>query len=232
MGVDGCRGGWLVAMGDPALSRVDFRVVATFADVLRYRTTLGANCLIDVPIGLEEASARGCDLDARQLLGPKRQSSVFPAPCRRTLQARSFEEACAINRAACGKAITQQLFAILPKIREVNGAMGVDLQQVVREAHPEVSFAVISNRMTGIKEPKKTSEGRAERIRVLQPHLGQGFDPREVKRQLGSAVALDDIIDAAVCLVSAQRAAQGRALVLPRRGRHTDSSGLRMEIVA
>lgn len=55
------------------------------------------------------------------------------------------------------------------------------------------------------------------------------FDSHPEQQRLGRTVGLDDIIDAAACLVTARRLAAGTATAIapPR-----DRKGLRMEIVA
>jgi predicted RNase H-like nuclease len=53
------------------------------------------------------------------------------------------------------------------------------------------------------------------------------------RQSLGrKAVARDDIIDAAACLVAASRCLHGAATVLPSNAVEYDARGLRMEIVA
>src|SRR5690348_5464107 len=73
-GVDGVRGGWLLAFRHGP--EVDLERAGTVADVLRLadRAEIVA---IDMPIGLLEAAAPGgreCDRLARRMLGPGRGS--------------------------------------------------------------------------------------------------------------------------------------------------------------
>ena len=198
LGVDGCRGGWVAASDRGA------RVYPTFGEILAERCGL---VLIDVPIGLLPAGPRQCDLQARALIGARR-SSVFPAPWRRLLRARRYGGQCSV-----------QLWNILHKIREVDEGMTPGLQRRVREAHPEVSFALLNG--APLRFAKKTSEGEAERRALLRPIFG------EVPAVPGAA--RDDVLDAYALLWSARRAQHGRARVLG--GNERDARGLVCEIV-
>jgi len=94
VGVDGCRVGWLaVLLNENSNCKVD-----VFPDVFslwnRYKSTL--LILIDIPIGLRKRGneERKCDKKARQLLGHRRSSSVFPAPCRTAIYAAGGPPVC------------------------------------------------------------------------------------------------------------------------------------------
>ena len=197
-GVDGCRAGWVAASDRGA------RLYPTFAEIVAQRFEL---VLIDVPIGLLRAGPRPCDLQARSLLGARR-SSVFPAPGRRLLRARRYGRQCSI-----------QLWNILHKIREVDEAMTPRLQRRVREAHPEVSFALLNG--APLRFAKKSADGEAERRRLLRPIFG------EIPAVPGAA--RDDVLDAYALLWSAHRAWRGEARVLG--GSERDERGLECEIV-
>ena len=92
VGVDGCRAGWLAI----ALETEGSWQVNTFPDVssLWDHHRDASLILIDIPIGLkaEGRTERRCDPVARKLIGPRR-SSLFPAPCREAIYARSYQEA-------------------------------------------------------------------------------------------------------------------------------------------
>src|SRR5579871_5968204 len=106
-GLDGCRSGWLMVTAplDRGVATSDVRVVTDLAEVvadLRCGRLLAA--AIDIPIGLASDAPRHVDALARQRLG-ERRNSVFSAPLRPVLAAQTFEQACEISRAACGKAV-------------------------------------------------------------------------------------------------------------------------------
>ena len=197
-GVDGCRSGWVVAWEGGV------QVLPTFGYVLLRRFELA---LIDIPIGLLEAGSRRCDTEARSLIG-ERRSSVFPAPSRSLLRSRRYAGQCSV-----------QLWNILEKIREVDASMKPALQRRVREAHPEVSFALLNG--GPLRYPKKQAAGETERRLLLRPVFG------EVPRVPGTA--RDDVLDAYVLLWSARRVLHGQERVLGSGER--DGRRLKCEIV-
>jgi predicted RNase H-like nuclease len=183
-GVDGCRGGWVVATGD------DVFVAPTIEDVLALDVAVIA---IDMPIGLPEAGQRACDVDARKLLGPRR-SSVFATPVRATLAATTYVDALAQHRAADGRGLSKQAYNLLPKIRELDEHAG---DPRLHEAHPELAFA----RLLGhpAQHPKRSAEGRAERLVAL------GLTG--ISRLSGAAA--DDVLDALALVHTARHIAAG-----------------------
>jgi predicted RNase H-like nuclease len=232
IGVDGCRGGWVVATSGARLSRLDFTVVSDLEPLIARAERGEAVIAIDMPIGLADSAPRACDLEARRWLGRPRASSVFPAPCRAALAAATYRRACGLSRRALGVALTIECFNILPKIRQVDALMTPERQAFVREVHPELVFAMLAGRGRGLVEPKRTPAGERVRLRLLRRVVPR-FDPRAVRAALGLArVARDDIVDAVACVVAARRIVQGNALVLPSGGVARDARGLRMEIVA
>ena len=232
IGVDGCRGGWVVAASDGVLSEINFALVDDLAPVIARAESGLALMAIDIPIGLRDDGPRACDLETRRWLGRPRSSSVFPAPCRAALAATTYRRACGLSRRALGVALTIECFNIVPKIRHVDALMNPGRQAFVREVHPELVFAILSGRGRGLVEPKRTEAGERLRLRLLR-RVAPRFDPGAVRAGLGLArVARDDVIDAAACLIAAQRIALGKAIVLPDGVVERDARGLRMEIVA
>jgi len=229
-GIDGCKGGWVIASRSRASNAISFTVVAKLRGFIS--SNRGDVIAIDIPIGLSEDGPRQCDVEARSFLGRPRASSVFPAPCRPCLDAISYADACARNFAASGRMISCQCYGILPKIREIDALMSPKRQQFVREVHPEVAFALVAGR--SMLHRKTTEEGIHERLRVLAKRgvvLSLG-EVQEHRREMGrDLVHVDDMIDAAGCLMTAERIAQdGPTLVLG--GQECDARKLRMEIVA
>lgn len=88
--------------------------------VMRPRTLCPA--AIDIPIVFPAGDPRPGDLAARKITGP-RASSVFAAPLRPVLGSASSDEAWGRSIAACGKSVSRQAFAILPKIESVDRIM-------------------------------------------------------------------------------------------------------------
>lgn len=221
LGIDGCRGGWVwcrAVWGEPT-DRVDWTggVAASLAE-LGALIEAAALALIDMPIGLLEAGPdeRACDRAARALLGRPRASSVFRPPCRAALAAANYADACAINRAHTGVALSIQTWHLLPKLRELDALLTggpAGLHERVREAHPELClFGLAGGR--AMVHAKRTAAGRAERLALLGRHgpaaaaLVQDLSRRHPRRQL----AADDSIDAATLAITAWR------LVMPPAG--------------
>lgn len=222
-GVDGIKNGWIAAI----LHEDGSTEVLTFPTFrsLKEDTTL-ASIVIDIPIGLPDYGARACDQEARRLLGQPRRSSVFPAPIRSMLTAHDWEDACRIRWEREGKKCSKQVAAILPKIREVDGAMTRDLQKRIREGHPEVSFFMM-NRGRPLAAGKKTSQGKSERLALLVPC----FSDIKKNLQVKPRALWIDILDAYACLWTAKRIATNQSKSFPQ-DKIQDSVGLIMEIVA
>jgi predicted RNase H-like nuclease len=229
-GVDGCRGGWVVAKSNSDLRDVSF---ARANDLRSLFEVAGphADIAIDIPIGLPVNEPRFCDRQARQLLGLRR-SSVFPPPARRVLRATDYPAALRLNRQILGVGISKQTFYIMRKIGEVDAVIDCKKQRYIRESHPEVTFTQLSGRP--MNNSKKTPAGLRERLTVLErflPFINDAWLARErSKLRCTGPVAADDLVDALACLITAFHIHTGRHKSLGRADQ-TDSNGLLMEIV-
>lgn len=164
---------------------------------------------IDIPIGLPDARPRRADLAAKALLGA-RQHSVFLTPVRAALLSATHAGATAVAKARTGAGISQQVFALRSKIFEVEQWIVTAGGGRAYEVHPEVSFAELLGHPA--VATKKTWHGMVERRQALTDARIEleGVDPI-----VGSAVAVDDLLDAAVVAWSALRLARGVARSLP-----------------
>jgi len=206
-GVDGCRGGWLVALWAPPAGPT-LHLAADWTAVVGLTEKCSA-VAIDMPIGLPAADAqRPCDAQARARLGPRR-SSVFPAPWRDCLQAREYS----LELRARGMSI--QTFHLLAKIRQLDDWIDPDKQGRAFEAHPELIWARLSGSV--LLSKKRTLKGQAERRALLPFRVPESSFRRNV-------VAPDDIADALALAVCARDPIRPSS---PER----DARGLRMEIV-
>lgn len=212
-GVDGCPAGWIALVENTTTRSITAFVFENFAGLVE---ALDAVVIaIDIPIGLTERGARQCDVDARQRLGAKRGTSVFPAPIRPALGASSYEQAKHRSMAVQKKAISQQAWAIYPKIREVDEALrsSANLRGRVIEVHPEVTFSAWNG--APILAPKRKPEGRAIRRKMIDEHFGPlAFSSARATIEKSQA-ADDDIADAFAGLWTAQRFLNDRAQTLP-----------------
>ena len=226
-GADGCRGGWVVVTAELSGSTpglIEATVAPRFSDLLAL-TSHCAAIAVDIPIGLSDSAPRGADAAARRLLGSPRSSSVFPAPPRAVLACSGYAAACDASFEARGKRLSRQSFGILPKIRETDACLTPILQARVREAHPEVSFAMLNGGWP-FHANKKTPAGSAQRAVLLRRAFGAAFAALVLPR----GAAPDDLYDATVLAWTAARIALGEAVSLPAEP-EWDSRGLRMEIV-
>lgn len=234
-GVDGCRGGWVVALADfsprSRLEKLSLGCYRHFAAVLQAACGVAA-LAVDIPIGLLDApqpGGRDCDRLARARLG-RRRASVFTPPVRAALEARSYHEAQQRN----GMGLSRQAFNLLPRIREVDRRMTPRLQRWFFEAHPELAFARLAGHP--LRHGKKSPSGQRERLRLLARHYG--LSPRmlralHTRRLRAQGVALDDILDALALVLSAWHAVHGTACRLPDSSplMPRDRRGLRMQIL-
>ena len=227
-GVDGFKAGWVAAV-DLGEERTRIEFFDDFRSLLaehdRTLGWLGGPVLIDIPIGLPGRGSRACDLEARRILGPRR-NSVFAAPIREMLIATTHEEACAIGRDAEGRGLSLQAFAIMTKIAEVDRQMTPERQARIREGHPEVSFAMLAG--GPLSTPKSEAAGKQERYALIASSFPdfESQAKRYAKRRV-----LVDILDAYALLWSARRVARGTARSIPVQP-ETDARGLRIEMVA
>jgi predicted RNase H-like nuclease len=158
-GVDGCRAGWVAAFVCVDGGETRVRVVPRFADVLAAPEEPAVTA-VDIPIGLPQRlgpGGRGPERAVRPLLGA-RQSSVFSVPSRGAVSAPDYRQACriALETSDPPRKVSRQLFAIAPKIREVDALLRADasLGKRVCETHPEVAFWRL-NGERALSEPKK-----------------------------------------------------------------------------
>jgi predicted RNase H-like nuclease len=230
-GVDGCAGGWVVALADREFTNISLRHIASFAELFSEGEGPSV-AAVDMPIGLPEQTGpkgRTPERLVRPLLGA-RQSSVFSIPSRAAVYAGAdpnesdegtrFLRACDIARAtsAQGRAVAKQGFHIFRKIVDVDLFLQrrQDLLSRVFEVHPEVAFW----RMNGSKplaEPKKI-KGKPNQIGIeLRARLlvSAGVPANTVDISLPKPVARDDWIDALASLVVARRLARGEAISFP-----------------
>ena len=230
-GVDGCRRGWFFVRREG--NKTEYGVVSRLEQLIP-PTPESCFLFIDIPIGLRDESGdpRPCDISARRLLGPKRAPSVFPAPARVVLDESDYSNAVAISKRLTGKGISRQVFAIVPKIREVDELLARNkrAREMVREVHPELCFWALNGRRP-MHYRKKCAEGFAERMSVLRKVLPEAetICEKALAEYPRKDVARDDIADALIALATAL-APVGVQLTVPSNPER-DSHGLPMQMV-
>jgi predicted RNase H-like nuclease len=230
VGVDGCKGGWVIVEWNVDTGTITLDVLSNFGLVLeKYPEGTADAIAIDIPIGLIEC-ARQCDVEAKAVLNC-RKPSVFPAPDPRVVCVPDYQEARLASTELCGKSISAQAFGIFPKVCEVNELMTPGLQNRVIEIHPEVSFWAM-NGFEEICPPKRTGPGYMERWNVLREHLDLQADAWKTLHGGVKRAQHDDVLDAMAAAWTARRWAvhpreAGRFPAVEER----DAKGLRAEIV-
>jgi predicted RNase H-like nuclease len=234
IGVDGCRGGWLIVQFDGQQAQA--RLVSTVPDI-QATCTPDTPVWIDMPIGLLTAghNGRDCDRLARRILSPLRHSSVFTPPCRAAVYVEA-EDASAINAQHTGKKLSRQSLNILPKIREVDAylqLLSTSAQQQWYEAHPEVVFAALHG-LQPLPHNKKTMPGQQLRGQLLKTYFA-GL-PRwlaTVREHFPrTTVATDDILDALALAIGSYLVAGGQASLISLPAEPpVDDTGLAMRLV-
>lgn len=228
-GVDGCRGGWIAAVGDSD-GPVSIFVRPHFADIAQMLCP-NATIAVDMPIGLPERlgpEGRAPERLVRPLLG-SRQSSVFAVPARCAIYAgvtprlsderERYRHACAVARSASepARAVSKQAFNLFPRIVELDRYLRRRTEgSAVHEAHPEVAFWAM-NGDRALDEPKKVRgtpwpAGIALRRELLR---AAGLPTAAIDAAPPPGAAIDDLLDALATLVVARDIAAGRGRVFP-----------------
>lgn len=224
-GVDGYRGGWVVAWepnqtaSPPATTQVE--LFPTFAEIVEQEPKA---VVVDIPIGLLDKGVREADRLARTHLA-RRACCVFNPPLRGMLACKDYKSASAYGERVEGKRISKQTWAIMPKIIEVDAIITPKRQAFIREAHPEVSFSCMNNGKP-ITSDKHSLAGQQARLSLLEPHFGEIRGELEKHRGIQ-----EDIIDAFAMLWTARRIESGVARAFPA-STLRDSRGLLMQIWA
>jgi predicted RNase H-like nuclease len=246
MGVDGAPAGWVAAClfadaAEPHRATIWQTRLALFADVaelaaFRARAGGSAAVAIDVPIGLPDCVGfRACDRAARELLKPRRASTVFAPPARYLLGAAGDYPA--IRRLVqerrlsfpTAKGLSAQAAGIVPKVAEVDRFVREHLQAEawLWECHPELSFRALDGGIP-LGAHKRSIAGQRARRQLVRARFG------DVEEQLARApwgrraVAVADMLDAYAALSTAVRCARAEHEKLGDGGR--DAAGIPMRM--
>ena len=201
LGLDGCRGGWIVAKIDEA-GKLSHIFLSSLDDLPFALPNLA---LIDIPLAFAEQSYRHCEIAAQKLLGAKKRASVFLTPHRSAVYASDYKEANQLNRLYLGKGLSKQSWNICNKIKEAALFLTNRSDFPLFEAHPELCFYFLNNR-TPLLSKKSSAEGAADRLEIIAKY---DFDYLQVinntmKDTKRKVVKLDDIIDATILAIRAQ----------------------------
>lgn len=228
-GIDGCRGGWVVARWDGAGRLVLIRVARV--EALFDAPDAPAIACVDMPIGLPETGeigGRSAERAVRPLLGA-RQSSVFAVPARAAVMAgmgpgdekARFAAACAaaLAHSSPPRKVSIQCFNLFPKIAELDELLlrRAELRDRLIECHPEVSFRIMNGAPLEVaKKVKNRPHPPGLDLRIgLLAWAGLPVDLLQARTAAALGAGLDDLVDACACAVTAKRVFEGKALRFP-----------------
>ena len=226
IGVDGCPAGWIAVIWNGRQIRTQLFEIGRFAHILAVDAAMIA---VDMPIGFPDSYGRNADIEARKAMSPF-GSRVFPVPCLEAVHAVNYTEAICLNKLRSHNvSIPPVTNAIRPRMQEVDRVMSRQVEERVREVHPEVSFAMMNSGVP-LKSKKKTLDGEKQRLNLL---LSSGFPELDWNgmNYRKSQVKRDDIIDACAAAWSARRILYGEARHFPA-DEERDGRGLLMRIHA
>jgi predicted RNase H-like nuclease len=215
VGIDACAAGWfaVILQGESASG-----LHLDALEELRIHVPEAAGIAIDIPLTLPTRGRREADVLAKRRMGI-RHPVVFFTPPLAALEASDHASASQINRELTGHGLSQQAYALRTKILDAREWLP-RAHAPVWEAHPEVSFAV----MTGspILSPKRTWAGARRRIKAL---ADEGILISD-DDQAAANIAADDVLDAAAAAWTARRCLEGRAVSLPEAPGRPDRRGV------
>ena len=229
VGVDACKKGWFAVTLDRQ-GKWNTGIFKSIGDF--WKSSLNAALiLIDIPIGLPDHGRRECDTQTRKILR-QRASSVFPVPCREALKAKTYTQACRINKLKLGVKLSIQTWNISAKIFEVDRLMRHDknARRRMKESHPELCFWALAGGQPMIYS-KKSTQGFSERYSILKniyPH-SRAILHRSLDHFLRKDLARDDILDAIALAITARISLKAMKSVPSTPPK--DKAGLPMEIV-
>lgn len=225
IGIDGCKGGWIVAsIRDGKLEIGKFNSISEIAKNIPF--DIG---LIDMIIGLPDKKHQfRPDDEARNLLKPL-SSTVFNAPCRKAVEEKAKGKENQTNLEELGKGLSRQTIGIIPKIREVDTFLlkNKEYQNRLMESHPELCFVSLTGYNILSKHYVK---GIIDRIEILKKYLPEVTLDLITTETIHHKCKEDDIVDAICLAVTANFYKQERTQTVPAEPKK-DAKGLTMQMV-
>lgn len=227
IGVDGCKGGWIAAILNHGKLIID--KINNINDIVNKYPDFD-EILVDMVIGLPSNKNHvRPDTYARQII-KERTSTIFPAPCRQAVYAKTVAEAYEENEKALGKKFTPLTVGIIPKIRELDSFLqnNQKYKNVIKESHPEVCFARLNGRTMLSK--KSEIDGIKERIHLLARYIPELSLTKLSILAKNMKCNIDDIVDAVCLTVTSNISAQGYFEIIPENPM-SDETDLLMQMV-
>ena len=211
LGIDGSKNGWVGVKQNA--KREDFSEIIFKEKLIDFLSTDIELIIIDMPVGLDKNIRQGgrlVDKEARKKL-LKRKSSIFNAPIRDVLKAKSYDEANTISKSK-GLGISKQSWNLVPKINELDQILQIKIRPQIYESHPELCFQTMND--GELKFSKKEKLGIKERRNILTKN---GFDKKFLDRNLkkNKNFHSDDFLDACALSWTAKRIMNEKNINLP-----------------
>lgn len=211
LGIDGSKSGWVgVKQSSKQEGILEILFKNKLIDFLSPDIDL---IIIDMPVGLDKNIQQGgrlVDKEARKRL-LKRKSSIFNAPIRDVLKAKSYNEANTISKNK-GLGISKQSWNLVPKINELDQILQIKIRPQIYESHPELCFQIMND--GALKFSKKDKLGIKERKNIL---IKNGFDKKFLDNNLkkNKNFHSDDFLDACALSWTAKRIINEQNINLP-----------------
>lgn len=215
IGLDGIPGGWIAVYLQGKRHR--FHYAAT---VDRLLDVPYERAMIDIPIGLPLRGYRDCDRAAKEIIG----SSAFLGARFNVWTFQSYKAANAYYRRVRDTCVSQQLWHLRTKLKEINETITSKKQNRLQECHPELVFWRLNRRHP--LPSKKTLQGRSRRLQLLKQY-GVSRIEEWLEQRYGTGIRRDDLIDACACALAARDRNANNRLPL---GSPQIDRGIRMEI--
>ncbi|EMA10955.1 Predicted nuclease (RNAse H fold) [Haloarcula vallismortis] len=188
--------------------------------------------LVGVPIGLVESGEpeRRCDELARSVLGA-RSPAIHTPPVREATRKQRYSTANRVHKRKTGHDLSERAFERSDSLARVDELLQElpEAAAAIRASHPEVCFRAFAGEP--LRYSKHTAGGYAERMRILA-HYDRDAAPtvqKAAEATGGTAVAIDDVLDAVVLAYTAVPG-DGELHTLPPEPPR-DAAGLLMEVV-
>ncbi len=227
IGVDGCKGGWIAAVLDHG--KLIINKYITLTDIVASYPNFD-EFLVDMVIGLPSTKEHiRPDTYARKIIR-ERTSTIFPAPCRQAVYAKTVAEAYNENERVLGKKFTPLTVGIIPKMREIDAFLqdNPQFKNLIKESHPEVCFAKLNG--STVLSKKSELDGIEERIRILSNYITDLSLKKILLAAKNFKCNVDDIVDAICLSVTANLAEQGEYQVIPEYPME-DATDLKMQMI-
>ena len=211
LGIDGSKSGWIGVKQN--LNHEGSSEILFSNKLIDFLSPDIKLIIIDMPVGLDNNIQQGgrlVDKEARkQLL--KRKSSIFNAPIRDVLKAKSYNEANSISKSK-GLGISKQSWNLVPKINELDQIMQIKIRPQIYESHPELCFQIMNDGV--LKFSKKEKMGIKERKNIL---IKNGLDREFLDNSLkkNKNFQPDDFLDACALSWTAKRIINKQNIDLP-----------------